>query len=149
MKKIYWFTGQPSSGKTTLCKLLMKEFYDMSFHIDGDDIRFILNNKDYSEVGRRKNVELVQNMSKYLHNKNFNVFVSLVSPYRDQREYFKKNNDVIEIYIHTSEIRERDNFKVNNYEPPLENFIDIDTTNKTPIQSLNEIIYKLKEKSFI
>jgi hypothetical protein len=56
---IVWLTGQPGHGKTTLCQELMKIYKD-AFHIDGDDIREIYQNKDYSETGRRKNIELAQ-----------------------------------------------------------------------------------------
>ena len=57
---IYWFTGQPGAGKTTLAKAL-KENLEMQnlkevVHIDGDDIRAIFNNKDYSRAGREKNI---------------------------------------------------------------------------------------------
>jgi hypothetical protein len=64
-------------------------------------------NKDYSEAGRRKNVELAQHLAHFLHNKGCNVVVSLVSPYKDQRDEFKnKLGDTInEFYVHTSEIR--------------------------------------------
>jgi len=85
---IYWFTGQPGHGKTVLASALKQEL-DNTFHIDGDDLRAIFDNKDYSEVGRRKNIELAQQLSHFLHNKGCNVVVSLVSPYQDQREEFK------------------------------------------------------------
>jgi adenylylsulfate kinase len=50
---IYWFTGQPGAGKTTLAKKLV-EYLNVgnTIHIDGDDLRDIFKNKDYSENGR-------------------------------------------------------------------------------------------------
>jgi hypothetical protein len=35
----------------------------------------------------------------------------------------------LEIYVHTAEKRGREKFFAEAYEPPLENFVDIDTTN--------------------
>lgn len=125
---IIWLTGQPGSGKTTLCKKMMSSG---DFNIDGDDLRELFDNKDYSISGRRKNVLLAQQIAEFLHNKGRNVFVSMVSPYKDQRDKFKEKmgNNLIEVYVHTSETRGRENFFVEDYEPPTENFIDIDTTN--------------------
>ena len=76
----------------------------------------------------------------YLINKNCIPIISLVSPYRFLREEFKSKYNVIEVYLHTTEIRGRENFFVDEYEPPLANFIDMDTTNKTESESLNEIL---------
>lgn len=132
---IYWLTGQPGAGKTTIAKELCKLGGMVTpspwFNVDGDDIRNIFDNKDYSEQGRRKNIELAQQLSQYLHSKGKNVVVSLVSPYKDQRETFKQKmgKDLVEVYVHTSETRGRENFFVENYEPPTEDFIDICTDN--------------------
>ena len=132
---IYWLTGQPGAGKTTIAKELCKLGGMVTpspwFNVDGDDIRNIFDNKDYSEQGRRKNIELAQQLSQYLHSKGKNVVVSLVSPYKDQREIFKQKmgDDLVEVYVHTSETRGRENFFVENYEPPTENFLDICTDN--------------------
>jgi len=132
---IYWLTGQPGAGKTTIAKELCRVGGMVTpspwFNVDGDDIRNIFDNKDYSEQGRRKNIELAQQLSQYLHSKGKNVVVSLVSPYKDQRDTFKKKmgNDLVEVYVHTSETRGRENFFVENYEPPTEDFIDICTDN--------------------
>ena len=80
---IYWFTGQPGAGKTTLAKYLGTHLHLKNpLLIDGDDIREIFQNKDYSEAGRLKNIELAQNMALFAHKKGFNVCVSLVSPYK-------------------------------------------------------------------
>lgn len=138
---IYWFTGQPGAGKTTLAKLLSQNFESKSIIVDGDDIRAIYDNKDYSEVGRRKNIELAQNLAKFLHHKGYKVMVSLVSPYRDQREAFKEEmgNLLKEIYVHTTMERGREGYHVSNYEPPLTNFIDADTTNEDEHDTFEKI----------
>lgn len=132
---IYWLTGQPGSGKTTIAKKLLDEItnhqVNLCLHVDGDDIRDLFDNKDYSENGRRKNIQLAQQLSQYLSSQDINVIVSLVSPYKDQRDEFKEKmgENLTEIYVHTTEVRGRENFFVENYEPPTEDFIDICTDN--------------------
>jgi len=137
---IYWFTGQPGAGKTVLATALKQDLDDV-FHIDGDDLRVIFENHDYSETGRRKNIELAQHLAHFLHNKGKNVVVSLVSPYLDQREWFKTKigDSIKEFYIHTTEMRGRENFHVENYQQPSENYLDIDTTNISVEECLNQI----------
>ena len=137
---IYWFTGQPGAGKTVLATALKQEM-DNTFHIDGDDLRAIFDNKDYSETGRRKNIELAQQLAHFLHNKGNNVVVSLVSPYKDQREEFKTKlgDSIKEFYVHTTEIRGRENFHVENYQQPTENYLDLDTTNISVEECLKKI----------
>jgi adenylylsulfate kinase len=112
------------------------------FHIDGDDLRDLFDNKDYSEVGRRKNIELAQQISEYLHNKGKHVFVSLVSPYKDQRDEFKEKmgDDLKEIHIHTNEIRGREQFFVENYQAPTENYLYICTDNITVKECVKKIL---------
>lgn len=150
---IYWFTGQPSHGKTTLAKLLIEYLKKNNltgvFHIDGDDLRSLTKNQDYSEKGRVDNVRTAQKIAHYLHNQGNNVIVSLVSPFKWQREEFKNNikENIIEFYVHTDKIRERENFKVNYYEQPTENFIDIDTTFDSPEESLIKIINQIVIKN--
>ena len=46
---IYWFTGQPGAGKTTLAVELIKHL-DNPIHIDGDNLK----NYDYTDVGKKK-----------------------------------------------------------------------------------------------
>lgn len=146
---IIWLTGQPGSGKTTIAKeIILSGPLCQWFHIDGDDIRELFDNKDYSEQGRRKNVELAQQISQYLSSKGKKVVVSLVSPYKDQRESFKKKmgNGLIEVYVHTMEKRGREDFFVENYEPPTENFINCDTTN-IPVNLCSELIMEYAKNS--
>lgn len=142
---IFWFTGQPGSGKTTLAKALeLQIFPKKTIHIDGDDLRDIFDNKDYSENGRRKNIERAQEIAIFMSKKGYHVLVSLVSPYKDQRESLKSKTDVVEIYVHAFTDRGRTQYHVSNYEPPTENFIDVDTTNSTEMESLKQILNKIK-----
>jgi len=142
---IYWLTGQPGAGKTTLATWIMASFPTKSIHIDGDDMRECFHDKDYSETGRRRNVERAQNIAKFMHHKGNTIVVSFVSPYRNQREYFKEliGKDITEIYVHTSDDRGRTNYFVSDYELPLENFIDCDTTNSSEYQTFLKLRKKL------
>ena len=138
---IYWFTGQPCAGKTVLANMLKKE-KPGAFRIDGDDMRELFSNKDYSINGRVVNVGTAQRIAQYLNNQGKDVIVSLVAPYIDQREDFKTlmGDQMIEFYVHTSEPRERDHFKAVAYVAPQDNFIDIDTTEDTPEQSFEKVL---------
>ena len=116
---IYWFTGQPGHGKTTLAKALIAQLRRLGYaphHIDGDDLRDITGNKDYTEEGRVSNVQNAQSIARYLHHKNEVVVVSLVAPYKNMREKLKSSVDVCEIYVHTNEIRGREENHVLNYQ---------------------------------
>jgi adenylylsulfate kinase len=150
---IYWLTGQPGHGKTVLGGLLTDtlELFEKKkvVHIDGDDIREILDNKDYSREGRMKNITTIQNISQILNNKGFDVVVSVVAPYRDIREDFKlkMKGDLVEIYVHTSESRQRDHYHVEDYEQPIFDYIDCDTTGVEPTQSLDYILEQIKKKN--
>lgn len=143
---IYWLTGQPGSGKTTIAKSMLHRVSDYGtlFNIDGDDIRELFDNKDYSENGRRKNVELAQQIAEYLTSKGVDVVVSLVSPYKDQRDKFKNKmgKNIIEVYVHTNELRGKEDFFVKEYEKPDSNYIDIDTTSVSIFECVDKIFVK-------
>jgi adenylylsulfate kinase len=152
---IYWFTGQPGHGKTVLGRKLYsfiatekRNWRKSVFHLDGDDLRELTVNKDYSEQGRINNIRNAQMIAEYLHKNGCDVVVSLVAPYRWLREEFKEKigQDYFqELYVHTSEPRERDQFHVQDYESPQVNFIDVDTTKDTPEQSFSNIINNLQK----
>ena len=142
---IYWFTGQPAAGKTVLADMLKKRHIQDAFRIDGDEMRELFSNKDYSINGRVVNVGVAQKIAHYLDNQGHDVIVSLVAPYIDQREEFKTvmADRLKEIYVHTSEPRQRDHFKAEAYVAPKTNFIGIDTTYDTPEESYKKLIKQL------
>ena len=108
-------------------------------------MRELFSNKDYSIKGRVENVGTAQRIAQYLHNQGKDVIVSLVSPYIDQREDFKQlmGKDITEIYVHCNDIRERDHFKSIAYNPPYENYIDINTTFDSPEESFQIILNEI------
>jgi adenylylsulfate kinase-like enzyme len=141
---IYWFTGQPSAGKTTLAAMLFKFLSSpKKIHIDGDDLRNVFDNKDYSEEGRRKNIERAQDIALFLNSQRYDVVVSLVSPYKDQREQLKTKTNVTEIYLHTTDDRGKNDYHVENYQPPSEIFIDMDTTKLSPNEAFEKLLMKI------
>jgi len=135
---IYLFTGQPGSGKTTMAKKLQmwlqtdkKNWRKSVFHIDGDQLRELFPNTDYSKEGRYKNIQKAFDIAKYLDNAGNDVVISLVSPYRELREKFKSECKVQEVYCHTKKIRGREDKFALDYEPPIEFYVDLDTSDST------------------
>ena len=146
---IYNLIGQPHSGKTTLANHLKTALeinnpQRKALIIDGDDLRKILNNKDFSKEGRRDNISKAYAIAKYLDSDFLHdVIIAVVSPFLDLREEFKLTADVVEIYVHTKNIRGRENYHVEYFEKPESNFIDIDTTDVDEITSVNELLEKI------
>ena len=92
---IYNLIGQPHAGKTTLARHLRTALeinypQRKALIIDGDDLRKILNNKDYSKEGRRDNISKAYAIAKFL-DADFlhDVIIAVVSPFLDLREEFK------------------------------------------------------------
>lgn len=154
---IYNFIGQPHAGKTTLAnhlKKVLETYYETNkidrkcILIDGDHLRKILNNKDFSEEGRRFNINQAYNIAKFIDADNsFDVIIAVVSPFLDLRERlkFEKEGEIVEIFVHTTDIRGRENFHVPNFEKPEKNFIDVDTTNVDELTTMNELLNKLQK----
>jgi adenylylsulfate kinase-like enzyme len=143
---IYLFTGQPGSGKTTLAKKLQywlqtekKNWRKSVFHIDGDQLRELFPNKDYSKEGRQKNIQKAFDIAKYLHSCGNDVVISLVSPYKEMREELKSECKVQEIYCHTKKIRGREDFFALDYEKPTEFYVDLDTS-ASPDDTFSKLI---------
>ena len=140
---IYWFTGQPGSGKSTLAIALKSALRKRGYpvvHLDGEFLRELMGNKDFSEAGRIRNITTAQQLAAKVHSEGIVVVASLVSPYRSIREEFKMKDKVLEIYVHTSEIRGKEAYFVANFEPPQQDFLDIDTTNVSVESCVQKIL---------
>jgi len=133
---IYWFYGQPGAGKTTLSNALNLRIN--AIQIDGDDVRSVFNNQDYSKEGRIKNLTLINNIVRFLDHKGFNVIVSVVSPYKEIRNQLL-DLDIKYFYVCTTETRGKENYFVKDFEIE-ENDCMLDTTNKTVNKVIDEIL---------
>ena len=105
---IVWFTGQPGSGKTTLANAFIKFLKNENsqikiINLDGDDLRSINKNKDYSKEGRIKNISTAISIIRFLANKNYICIVSIVAPYRFLRDELKEEFNFLEVYLHTED----------------------------------------------
>lgn len=163
MPNLFWFTGQAGAGKTELANALKTQLHreQTIIHqnivpkniwssyipnkkfviIDGDDIRELYHNTDYSLDGRKKNVDFVQKLCLFLIKNGITPIVSMVSPFLEQRTKFIEEHNGVQIYVYCNEIRGREQYHVDYYEPASKDSkaIIIDTTNKTVSQSFKSI----------
>lgn len=143
---IVWLTGQPGSGKTTLANHFIDYIQSDSpnikiINIDGDDLRTMNKNKDYSKEGRIKNISTAISIMRFLSNKGFICVVSIVAPYKFLRDELKNEFPFLEVYLHTQEVRGREDFFAEDYEIPTDkNHLSIDTGELNIKESLDEIL---------
>jgi len=142
---IIWLTGQPGSGKTTLANSIIDKISNADdsikiIHLDGDDLRKINKNKDYSKKGRINNISTAISIMRFLANKDYLCIVSIVAPYKFLRDELKEEFPFLEIYLHTTDIRGREDFFAKDYEIPTDpRTLSIDTGELTIKESTDEI----------
>lgn len=154
---IIWIIGLSGSGKTTLAteikkKVLKKE--KSIVHIDGDEVREIFNNKDYSLKGRKLNANQIFKLCSFLDRNNINVICSILSIFpeirKKNRSKFKK---YFEVYI-KSELKDlisRDNKGLYKkfLQKKIKNVVGMDI--KFPVPKNSDLIIKndKSKKDFI
>jgi len=144
--------GQPHSGKTTLGRVL-KQLLQLEkrnwktdvHHLDGDELRKLYDNTDYSKEGRIANLNRASDIAAYLDSKGMDVVMSLVYPYLEARTYLNELvPDVKWIYLTYDGERGREKFHVKDFDYPIgEDVMTIDTTNQLEHDSLIEIALAL------
>lgn len=140
--------GQPHSGKTTLADSLC-ELHPSFVKIDGDKLREIFKNKDFSREGRIKNLQKASDISAFLNSEDKNVVCSLVYPYKESRDYLR---DLVPnskwVYLHYEGERGREKFHVSDFDfPQEEQVLVIDTSVKGINECLIEIVTYLNEEN--
>lgn len=131
--------GQPHSGKSTLAA-------ELDFHnIDGDRVRELFSNKDYSREGRIKNLNRASDIAHYINSVEDSVVLSLVYPYKEARDYLRSlTNDVLWVYLTYSGERGRENFHVKDFEAPdEEDVLSLDTSKLSIEECVNAILLRL------
>lgn len=124
--------GQPHSGKTTLAELLMKDSrYSDSWNIDGDKLRELFRNKNYSREGRIQNLNRASDIAHFLNSTTSkDVILSLVYPYEETRNYLNSlSGEVKWIYLSYKGERGREGFHVQDFEVPADgDVLKLDTS---------------------
>ena len=140
--------GQPHCGKSTLANHLISQHMPYAVNIDGDKLRELFSNKDYSREGRIKNLNRASDIATFINSIGANVILSLVYPYKEAREYLNGlNQDVIWIYLTYNEERGREANHVQDFEEPNEeNVLHLNTTELSEEESLNKIVSYVGEK---
>ena len=83
-----WFTGYPSSGKTTIAKLLLKKLNSLkvpAVNFDGDEIRDLLSQKKFDKNSRLNSVKSYIKLTKIIMNSKIIVIVSANHAFKQQR----------------------------------------------------------------
>jgi adenylylsulfate kinase len=105
-----WFTGLPSSGKSTTAFTLEHELIKrgyLAYVLDGDNVRHGLNsNLGFSAVDREENIRRIGEVAKLFADSGVVTMTSFISPYRADRDRARKIHEdagvrFIEIYVDT------------------------------------------------
>ena len=102
-----WFTGLPSSGKTTLATALQSRLAADGQKVevlDGDILRtYLSDDLGFSKEDRDRNVRRVGFVADLLSRNGITVVCSLVSPYRDSRAEVRRlhGDRFLEVYVST------------------------------------------------
>lgn len=102
---IIWFTGLPSSGKSTVAHELEYSLNKMGIHtyvLDGDNIRHGLNrNLGFSREDRKENIRRIGEVVKLFVDAGIMTITAFISPFREDREVVRsllEDGKFIEIY---------------------------------------------------
>ncbi len=102
---VLWMTGLPCSGKTTIVKELQKDIPNLAM-LDGDELREWFSPKDFTKAGRDEHNKRVAHLAKLLLKHGVPSAVSLVSPYKENRdnarEIINSGDQFAECYIKCS-----------------------------------------------
>ena len=146
--------GQPGSGKSTLANILIAKL--PADNIDGDDLRELFSNKDYSREGRIKNLNRASDIAKFLDYKNkdyTHVVLSLVYPYQEARNYLNDLSDNVKwIYLTYESVegqkRGRENFHVPDFDYPADDeALYLNTTWLTEEDCIKQILKYVGKES--
>ena len=103
---LVWFTGLPSSGKSTVSREVEKQLYEMGklvYVLDGDNIRHGLNaNLGFSPEDRKENIRRISEVAKLFADAGVITLTAFISPYRADRERARKllkDGEFIEVYV--------------------------------------------------
>lgn len=163
-----WFTGLPSSGKTTLSRLLHKELDELGLAaevLDGDEVRQRLTKGlGFTKEGRDENIRRIAYVAKLLTRVGGIAITAAISPYRELRDLARAEiGSFVEVHVNCplQVCMQRDvkglyakaikgeipNFTgiSDPYEPPLNPEVTLYTDRESPEESIKKILVKLAD----
>jgi adenylylsulfate kinase len=171
-----WFTGLPSSGKSTIAFTLehaLVERGHLAYVLDGDNIRHGLNkNLGFSPEDREENIRRIGEVAKLFADAGVLTCTSFISPYRADRDRARKLHQeaglpFIEVFVRTptelceqrdpkglyrkaksGELKEFTGVSA-PYEEPLNPELVLDTAELTPDQATQIVLLYLGAKGLV
>lgn len=171
---ILWFTGLPSSGKSTIANELEKKLITMgtrTYILDGDNIRMgLCKDLGFSEEDRGENIRRIGEVSKLFIDNGCIVLSAFVSPYikdRDGVRALVEEGEFVEVFVDAplAVCEERDVKGLykkaragiikgftgidDPYEAPLNPEITIDTSKLSLEESVDVLIAYLEKRGVL
>jgi adenylylsulfate kinase len=153
-----WFTGLPSSGKSTTAFTLEHELISLgylAYVLDGDNVRHGLNkNLGFSAEDREENIRRIGEVARLFADAGVITMTSFISPYRRERDLARKLHQdaglrFVEVFVDTPievcEVRDPKGLYGKARRGELKGFTGIDDPYEPP--SNPEIIVKTAEHS--
>lgn len=163
---VIWITGLPAAGKTTIGSSLAQVLKEKGLrveHLDGDRIRKLIPGTGFSKEERNSHIRRVGYLAALLEKNGVTVVASFISPYRQAREFVRNQcSQFIEVYLSTplEECERRDPKGLyqkarlgeikqftgidDPYEVPENPEIEINTSNKTPEETVRLLMELLQ-----
>ncbi|MDY0297492.1 MAG: adenylyl-sulfate kinase [Acidobacteriota bacterium] len=106
---VLWFTGLPSSGKSTIANALARRLHEegrLCYVLDGDNVRHGLN-KDlgFSPQDREENIRRISEVAALFADSGVIATTAFVSPYRKDRDFCRQllgPGRFFEVFVKTS-----------------------------------------------
>ena len=141
---VIWLIGLSKSGKTTIAKKLKKKIKEKKkinfFHIDGDVMRNIYNDKLGHTIKDRKiNAERISKFCKLLSDQGINIIASVLSNFPDWQRWNKKNiknykQILLKVNLKTLLTRDKQKLYRNAINGKIRNVVGVDIKFKKPIK---------------
>ena len=158
---ILWFTGLPSSGKSTIANELEKKLITMgtrTYILDGDNIRMgLCKDLGFSEEDRGENIRRIGEVSKLFVDAGCIVLSAFVSPYIKDRDGVRElvgDGEFIEVFVDAplevcEEVIKGFTGIDDPYEAPLNAEITIDTSKLSLEEGVDVILQYLETKGVL
>lgn len=103
---VLWFTGLSGSGKSTLADRVYQHLAQQGYpveRLDGDTLRGIFPGTGFDRQSRNEHIMRVGVMASLLEKHGVIVIASFISPYRQTREFVRKQcRHFVEVYVNAS-----------------------------------------------